>query len=394
MRDKGKKGHFDLESLEMCIRSSMHNMGSKILEKLLNSDNGDYRGRRIPCAKGDFLDFKEYRDKKLLTVLGQVKVKRAYYHDKRCQEGICPKDKDLEIDGTSFSPGVRRMLGRVGAYRSFSLGRADVEELAGIRIDTKEVERCSKALGREVEVFNRQERDTALSGKVVPIRNIPVMYICADGTGVPVVKKETVGRKGKGINGIAKTREAKLGCIFTQTTVDENGYPVRDEGSATYVGAIETAEIFSRRIYGEAVRRGVNRAQKVCILGDGVAWIWNIADEQFYGATQIIDLYHAREHYWNVAKKVFGSDENKRNKWASPRKFEKNKERLRYHAFRKQGLFVGSGVLEAGCRTVIGQRLKVSGMHWTVKGANNIIAPRSCFLSNQWENFWESRMEA
>lgn len=170
-----------------------------------------------------------------------------------------------------------------------ALGHADIEELAGIRIDTKEVERCSNESGRQVEVFNHQEREIALSGKIVPIKNIPIMYICADGTGVPVVKEDVVGRKGKGEGGIARTREAKLGCVFTQTTLDEKGYPVRDEGSTTYVGAIETAEVFADRIYGEAVRRGMNRAQKVCILGDGAPWIWNIADEQFYGATQITD---------------------------------------------------------------------------------------------------------
>jgi len=426
MRDKAKMGCFDLESLEMCIRSSMHTMGGKMLEQLLNSDNG---GGRVPRRRGDSSEFKEYRDKKLVTVLGPIKVKRAYYYDKEHREGLCPKDKDLDIKGTSFSPGVRRMLARVGAYRPFALGHADIEELAGIRIDTKEVERSSNESGRQVEAFNRQEREIALSGKIVPMKNIPIMYICADGTGVPVVKKEVAGRKGKGAGGVAKTREAKLGCVFTQTTVDEKGSPVRDEGSTTYVGAIETAEVFADRIYGEAVRRGINRAQKVCILGDGAPWIWNIADEQFYGATQIIDLFHAREHYWNAARIAFRSDKKKQDRWAAQRKkeldlgavekvvkaiqglpytkeeekeifekeagyFEKNKERMRYQAFREQGFFVGSGVLEAGCRTVIGQRLKQSGMHWTVEGANNIIALRSCFLSNQWEDFWESRLEA
>lgn len=429
MRDKNKEGHFDLESLEKGIRSSMHKVGATMLETLLNSDEGGYRGRSIPCGKGECFEFKEHRVKNLLTVLGSVKVKRAYYYDKVCQKGFFPKDKDLDIEGTSFSPGVRRMLGRVGAHRPFAFGRVDMEELAGIRVDTKEVERYSNELGRQVEAFNQQERQMALSNKVIPIRNIPVMYVCADGSGVPVVKKETAGRKGKGADGVAKTREAKLGCVFTQTTIDEEGRPVRDEGSTTYVGAIETAGEFGSRIYGEAVRRGVNRAQKVCFLGDGASWIWNLADEHFYGAIQIIDLYHAREHYWVVARKAFEKDQKKIDQWVGMRKkeldsgevekvikaiqslqastekekevfereagyFEKNKERMRYHEFREQGLFVGSGVLEAGCRTVIGQRLKQSGMHWTVKGANNIIALRSCFLSNRWEDFWESRLGA
>lgn len=246
-----------------------------------------------------------------------------------------------------------------------------------------------------------------------------------DGTGVPAVKKEIKDRRGKHEDGVAKTREAKLGCVFTQTTLDEKGLPVRDEGSTTYVGYIETAEDFGDRIYAEALSRGLESAQKVCVIGDGAAWIWNIADFHFKGAIQIIDLYHAREHYWNVAKEVF-SDKNTIKAWTEQRRkeldvgevekviaaikqisptteekkemmekeinyFEKNKERMRYKDFKNQGLFIGSGVVEAGCRTVIGLRLKQSGMHWTVSAANNIIALRCCILSNKWEDFWEYR---
>jgi len=404
----------------------MHHIGSMMLEKLLNSDRGDYRGRTLPCEKGHVFEFKEYRRKELLTVLGPVTVERAYYYDQECKKGCCPKDTALDIVGTSFSPGVRRIMGRVGAYRPFGLGHEDIKEMAGICVDTKEIERVSNRLGEEVEVFYKKEAGLSLSGKIIPIKSIPKMYICMDGTGVPVVKLETMNRKGKSEDGHAKTREAKLGCVFTQTSLDKKGYPIRDEASTSYVGAIETAEAFGGRIYAEAMCRGLQRAQKVCVIGDGAPWIWNIADEQFYEAIQIIDLYHAREHYWNVARSTFGGDRVKISSWTDKRRkelnqgnvekviasikhlspcteeekeslereigyFEKNKHRMRYNDFRKQGLFVGSGVVEAGCRTVIGQRLKQSGMHWTVRGANNIIAIRCCILSNRWEDFWEYR---
>jgi hypothetical protein len=404
----------------------MHRVGSIMLEKILNSDSGDYRGRTLPCKKGHDFEFKEYRDKKLLTVLGPVTVKRAYYFDRVCKKGYCPKDIVLDIAGTSFSPGVRRIMGRVGAYRPFGLGHEDIREMAGICVDPKEIERTSNRLGAEVEEFYRKEAEPFLSGKVVPIRIAPTMYVCIDGTGVPVVKAETEGRKGKGNDGHAKTREVKLGCVFTQTSLDKKGYPVRDELSTSYVGAIETAEVFGSRIYAEALSCGLGNAQKQVVIGDGAPWIWNIADEQFYGAIQIIDLYHAREHYWSVARAVFGCDKETIKTWTDERRselnqgkveqvieaiknllsftedgkellekemgyFKKNKDRMRYNEFRRQGLFVGSGVIEAGCRAVIGQRLKQSGMHWTVRGANNIIALRCCILSNRWEDFWEYR---
>ena len=371
-------------------------------------------------------EFKDYRNKKLLTVLGPVTLKRAYYFDQDCQKGYCPKDTALDIKETTFSLGIRRIMGRVGAYRPFGLGHEDIKEMAGIKVNTKEIERVSYQLGADVEKFYKSEADLSSTNNVIPFRSIPIMYVCIDGTGVPVVKSETKNRQGKGEDGQAKTREAKLGCVFTQTAIDEKGYPVRDEGSTTYVSYIETAEEFGNRIYAETISRGIERAKKVCVIGVGAPWIWNIADLQFYGAIQIIDIYHAREHYWKVAKIMFGRDKTKIKTWADKRRkeldcgdveqviaaikrlsphteedkaeiekeigyFDKNKDRMRYKTFRKQGLFIGSGVVEAGCRTVIGQRLKQSGMHWTVQGANKIIALRCCILSNRWEDFWEYR---
>jgi hypothetical protein len=361
--------------------------------------------------------------------LGTIKVKRAYYYDKEHHSGFCPKDRSLDIEGTSYSSGVRRMVSRVGAWRPFGLGGDDLHDLADIRVDAKTVERISQMVGSQVEAFHAAEAKASLSDNIIPLKPVSKMYVCMDGTGVPVVKKETAGRKGKSEDGEAKTREVKLGCVFTQTGVDHDGYPVRDEGSTTYTGAIETAEVFGKRIYGEAMRRGMTGAKEVCVIGDGASWIWNIADVQFYGATQIIDLFHAREHYWNVARACFGQDKEKMHQWADERRHEldngrpeevisaingcsslpgydkgtcereagyfvKNKERMRYSDFRKRGLFVGSGVMEAGCRTLVAQRLKQSGMHWTVKGADSIVALRCSILSNRWEDFWGHRAAA
>jgi hypothetical protein len=396
------------------------------LERLLNADGGGYQGRKISRDNGREYEFMGYLNKGVLTVLGEVEVKRAYYYDAMNKEGCFPKDKVLDIEGTTFSPGVRRMTGRVGAYRPFGLGHEDIKEMAGIDVTAKEVERISHKLGQEAEKFMSGEARAALSDKIIPIKAVPRMYIGIDGTGVPVVKADLINIQGKAEDGKAKTREAKLGCVFTQTTVDKEGRPVRDEESTSYVGAIETAENFATRIYGEAKRRGLDRAQKVIVLGDGTPWIWNIADECFPWAIQIVDLYHASEYYWKVARAVLGNNPKEMNRWAEKRRkelhggnvngviqaiqklspstehekeisekaigyFQKNKSRMKYDEFRRQVFFVGSGVVEAGCRTVIGQRLKQSGMHWTVEGANNIIALRCCFLSNRWEDLWETR---
>ncbi len=414
----------------MAIRAAMHQIGGLLLTKLLSCDGGGYRGTYIDCGQGHQAEFVDYRDKQVLTVLSSVEVRRAYYHCPRCETGLLPKDRELDIVGTSLSPGVRRMIGRVGGKESFDQGRGDLEALAGVVVRTKQVERVSEELGALIESIGKPEREAVLSGKVVLlVAVVPKLYIAIDGTGVPVVPRETEGRRGKDATGKAKTREAKVGCVFTQTKEDEKGFPIRDEGSTSYVGAIETAEDFGPRIYAEAVRRGLRQAQKVIVLGDGGPWIWGIAAQYFPFATQIVDLYHARQHLAELGKVVYGPATAKCKEWATARceqlddgkveavitsmkrlrprtqkareeirkaidYFQTNAERMRYAEFRRQGLFVGSGVVEAGCKTVIGLRLKQSGMRWTVAGANAIIALRCCQLNGRWEEFWELRSTA
>jgi hypothetical protein len=415
----------DLEALEMAIRDTVHKMGCGVLEKVLNGDKGGYEGPRIQVGEGQEARFLGYRDKEVVTVVGRVKIQRAYYYCAESQQGRIPKDEALDMVGTHLSPGVRRMMGRVGSKESFDQGRQDLEELAGIRVTAKQVERVAEAIGEQVEASRLQEPAPLLSDKVVPLNTLSKLYIGYDGTGVPVVPRETEGRRGKQ-GEPAKTREAKVGCLFSQTRVDEKGHPVRDEGSTSYVGAIETAEDFGRRIYREAVRRGLYQARRVVVLGDGAVWIWKIAEEHFPEAIQIVDLYHARQHLAELAQLVYGPTHPKRESWSRARYeeldaelvekvigailklkspdpkiqqhidrernyFQTNAERMRYADFRRQGLFVGSGVVEAGCKTIIGLRLKQSGMQWTVRGANPIIALRCLDLSGRWEQFWENR---
>ncbi len=416
-------GHDDLESLEFDIRGSMHEVGRKFLERLLSTRFTE--GEREEIDEG--YRFVGEREKTILTVLGEVRIMRRYYYDRERRNGFCPQDKALDVVGTRFSPGMRRIMGKVGAYQSFGLGEEDIEELAGVHVTAKEVERIAENLGKEAEIFLQDSQSRKEESK--SNEAIKVGYIEMDGTGVPMVGNETEGRQGKGADGEAKTREAKLGSIFTQTSVDKNGYPIRDELSTTYTGAIETAEEFGKRINTEAVIRRIRGADRVCVIGDGATWIWNIAGEYFPGAVEMIDQYHVREHYWNVADLFFGKDKKRRQGWAEKRKmeldngevekviksinrlnpstaeqkeacrreigyFETNKRRMRYDRYRREGLFVGSGVIEAGCRSIIAQRLKQSGMHWSARGANGIIALRCCILSGLWEDFWEYRAAA
>ena len=407
----------------------MHQVGSVLLAQVLNCDHGGHSGQRRACGSGHQATFIDYRTKHLQTILGQVQVRRAYYSCAECPpesgRGVIPKDQELDVVGTSFSPGMRRLMARVGAQEPFDAARQDLGELAGVVVPTKAVERISEAVGVAAEAANQAEGAALRTGTGLPIAAAARLYVEMDGTGVPVVPKETQGRVGKAADGKAKTREAKLGCVFTQTSFDAEGWPVRDPDSTTYVGAIETVEEFGPRLHAEAVRRGLKRATTVIVLGDGAPWIWHRADEDFPGAVQIVDLYHAREHLAAVGRLAFGSGSATGNAWVAARRdelddgdvdviiaeikklpandlkvqdelrkeaeyFETNKLRMCYKYFRGRGFFVGSGVIEAGCKTAIGHRLKHSGMRWTVAGANAVIALRCRLLGNRWENLWRS----
>jgi hypothetical protein len=421
-------GGVGLGATEFEVRGALHKVGSVLLEQLLNADRGGHRGQRTPCGHGHQAEFIDYRTKHVQTILGGVKLRRAYYHCRECSQqaphGVIPKDQELDVVGTSFSPGLRRLMARIGAQEAFDMARQDLAELAGVVVPTKAVERISEAAGGAAEAANEAE-GAALRARTVQLSPAPHrLYIAMDGTGVPVVPKETQGRAGKAADGTAKTREAKLGCVFTQVHFDAEGWPVRDPDSTTYVGAIETAEQFGPRLHAETVRRGLTPATTAVVLGDGAPWIWNRADALFPDAVQIVDLYHAREHLEAIGRLAFGSGTAAGQTWVAAcrdelddgqiesivraigqlarrhrkvrqqlRKeaeyFATNKLRMCYKHFRARGFFVGSGVVEAGCKTVIGQRLKHSGMRWTVAGANAVIALRCRLLSQRWDDLWK-----
>jgi hypothetical protein len=364
--------------------------------------------------------------------VGEVEFLRPWYLCPQCHNGQFPADVALDIDKTDLSPGVRRMLALVGAETSFDHGRQQIELLAGLEVTTKAVERTAEAIGADIAEGERREIQKAvqLDLPVILGEPIPILYVQMDGTGIPVVKKETEGRKGRTDGQPAHTREVKLGCVFTQATWDKEGYAIRDPDSTTYTGAVETAEEFGKRIYLEAWNRGWNRAHKKVVIGDGAEWIWNLADQHFPGAVQIVDLYHARQHLWELARKLHPNDPASQKAWMKVHQkrlldkgkieklvlalrsldstntdllekirteadyFERNAERMRYPKYRRQHLFVGSGVIEAGCKTVIGSRFKRSGMFWTVCNANSMIALRCRHLNGRFEDYWEARRAA
>jgi hypothetical protein len=416
----------DLEAWELGLRQVVLAAGARALEKLLEGLGCGRQNLRCDC--GSPMQSRGREPKTILTVLGQVTINRSAYECTSCATTRFPADELLDIEDTEFSPGCRRLMARAGSNSPFADGAKDLWEYAHIRVNPKQVERVAKSVGASVAVWqidaeSKARADPEAHGQPAPIKTLYVEY---DGTGVPVAKRETEGRKGKQQDGSAKTREAFLGCIFTSTVFDEKGYPIRDRDSTTYVGGIIPSDEFGPRIYGESLRRGMAAAERVVVIADGAKKNWAIAERFFERAIWIVDLYHAREHLYALLRilapdsglfnelklkwlnlldqgkieeliaaanmRLPEDDATKESATKEVNYFRNNIERMRYADFRAKGLFVGNGVMEAGCKSLVGKRLKQPGMFWSVEGANSILALRAANLSDRIEDYWAERV--
>jgi hypothetical protein len=418
-------GGSGLEAAERAIRAGLIRLGASVLEDLLAADGG-YAGPGAYCGCGYRAELAGYRDKMVDTVLGRVAIRRAWYHCAACHHGFAPRDGQLGIAGQGMSAGLRKMTARAAATVPFAAAARLVGELAGITLTGKRAGRRAEADGQAAAAVIEARAAAVQARTLVPLPPAPplpdILYAAIDGTGVPVTAAEAEGRAGKGADGTAHTREVKMAVMFTQTAADEDGGPVRDPASSSYVATFAPAAAFGTLMAAEARRRGAAHIRQMAILGDGAAWIWNLATTHFPEATQIVDLYHAREHLHDLAKLLEFMLGDHKNDWLAARLaelddgnieaictaartfplagskardlatalgyFEHNAHRMCYAQFRKLGMFVGSGAVEAGCKAIVAQRCKLSGMRWTLAGAYGILTLRCLDASNRWEETW------
>lgn len=421
----GNGQKLDFEAIEFLARATSHKAGALVLEKKLQSCLEATREQTPVCSNRHQprkMLSQGYREKTIVTLLGPIRLKRRYYRCPVCGATAYPQDEALSVSGTKFSPASRKLMAWSGSDASFAKAAENLELLAGLQTTAKAVERVSETTGREVGKWMERQGGAAVLG-VCEEATDALLYVSFDGTGTPMRKEELQQSKGK--NGASRTREVKLGCVFTQTGLDNEGRPVREENSTTYCGAIEPSIDFGHRIAQEALRRGMSSAARTVVITDGATYNKSIIAEHFPHATAILDLYHAREHLGKYFRDVLNQepkgplyealkkllDNGQIEKLLArlrhhlprngPRRkkglgeiayFKSNKEAMRYDTFRKQNLFVGSGVIEAGCKTIIARRMKNSGMFWSLQGANAIIALRCCKLSNRLEDFWEQKV--
>jgi hypothetical protein len=351
-------------------------------------------------------------------MFGRFVLWRDYYYDPAKRQGHYPADAALGLE-IGYTPALARLICLEAVdQQSFGQAAEHLRETGGIEISAQQIQRVVQRVGVAAQKW--QEREIAPQ----PCDAL-ILYVSSDGTGVRMRVEELLGRKGKQPDGSAKTRQAYLGCVFTQHKRDDQGHPIRDHLSTTYICSFDTVEDFWLILRQEARRRGSGTAGKIVLLIDGATGLANQGRINFPNCLQIVDFYHAMEHLKELWEALRGKDhpdfKRQYGRWAklllkngvekiiaqarewsaglacqqavekALHYFESNVERMQYGTFRKEGYFIGSGVIEAGCKTAIGSRCKQSGMFWSENGAENILALRCIKLSREWENFWKCR---
>lgn len=387
--------------------------GARLLEEFLNDPE-------LPVAGDHALPGEEnqgLRAKTVLSILGPMNLGRSYYHNASLQAGRFPLDQALGlVDG--YSPEVSRWMCRAGATAgAYQAASDDLLTYTGLSIDARQIQRMIEQMAPLMADWRARQSPTfdPKAGEI--------FCVGADGTGAPMRKKELRGRQGKQKDGSSRTREVKVGAVFTHRRPKPDERPLRDHDATTYIAQITSARDFGGQLRAEALRRGLARAKVVVFLGDGAKWVWELARINFPNAICILDYYHALEHLSELADALYGEGTPKAKaqfrqwrkallkdkvgqimdhataalpKSAAARKlarkqiayFKRNRARMQYGTFRKAGYFIGSGVVEAACKSVVGQRLKQSGMFWSVKGAGHMLTVRCALLSGWFEDFW------
>ena len=355
-------------------------------------------------------------------IFGHFPLSRDYYYHAGKKQGHYPADATLGLE-VSYTPALAKLLCLEGADESTYLkAERHLEQTGGIPVSARQIQRVVQRVGQAAQRWQERAADSASCDS----RAVPILYVSGDGTGVPMVPEELEGRRGKQRDGTAKTRQAYLGCVFTQHKVDAEGHPIRDWESTTYVSSLQSIHEFGPLLRQEALRRGMAKAGQVVLLIDGATGLEHMGQDCFKDAIQIVDFYHALVHAGEVLQALIGKDhpdyEKRRRKGAKQllqdkvqslidqtRKecagqpqapaveealgyFVRNVSRMQYGTFRAAGYFIGSGVVEAGCKTVIGGRCKQSGMFWSESGAENILALRCLNYSQRLDEFWKQRL--
>lgn len=408
----------DLDGLEAHVQGLMRQASRGLLQHAVANRRNGYVGSRRSCPCGGFEQFKGYRSKTVLTLFGPVKVARGYYRCGACGGSSIPYDRASGLGEGVLSNRLASAVSLLAVDISFQKACEKIERLLGVRVDDNTAwagfeQAGAVALSSQQQAIERFQRSGQLPERAPGEGGPQRLYLSSDGGMAPIRPSPEQG-SGESIN----WREVKCAAAWWQ---DGDGPPQQ-----RYTARIEPAESFGWKWWLLAAECGVRRAEQVVVLGDGAAWIWNLAERFFSRAVQILDWYHAAEHLFECGQQLHGQATAAARRWSEQMEailwegggtallqrlsrqqrrrrqpsealdeligyVESNQSRMAYPSYRAQGLQIGSGPVESTCKQLVTARLKQSGMRWTVDGAEQTLALRCCWLNGQWDQFWQSK---
>lgn len=400
-----------LETLESEVLEASREVGRRVLQACLSQ-----RAAAVEACDGATCEVcggglrrHQRRQRYVETLCGVVRVRRWEY---RCAAGHSHIPWDVVEDvSDGYTKGVRETMCRLSARLDY---REAVVELKhqGIRVS-------HTTLQKQVQ---RWASGQSVSASVSPqsLSDGSRWYVSCDGVHA---------------NSPDGWKEVKVGCLYTDRAEQTPGsLCAAAPSSLRYVASLSDVQTFGEQWFALATASGIYQdetdTEEVVVLGDGAPWIWNLVEEYFPGATEIIDYMHAKTHLYSVAKQVYGEEETareQRDSWVAATEtflyagdiqevvarirairiglpesvserlekeanyFLKHAKRMRYKYFQENGYHIGSGVIESACKHVVAERCKQAGMRWTPDGINAILFYRCLLKNGTWETFWKTQ---
>jgi hypothetical protein len=410
-----------MSKMEQRTREMLLKLGQFLLKAWLAMQEEQYPAETIPCACGGQAEYQFKREGTLLTIVSQVTYRRAYYVCPRCHQGCYPLDDKLGLRPGQMSAELESLGGMTGVQLPFGQGSDLFEALTLIALSDHSLAKSSQAIGAEVEVQEQewrvQSRDEGWLQEQDRLAKRPERLYGA----LDAAKVHIRGEKEH------PWRDLKVGAWFTSTaeppqTPDED-WKIRATDISYYCDVLSARE-FGDLLWATGCQHQAQLAQELIFLGDGAEWIWNLVEEYYPDAVQIVDWFHATEYIAPVANLVF-SDEDQCQAWTKQVRtwlwegdldavievfhrltqhkragqdahkaftyFTNNRDRMRYPEYRAKGLQIGSGTIESGCKQIVTQRLKVAGAIWELDNAVKVAKARAALLSGQWQTITARR---
>ena len=405
-----------VSEMEERLQGLMRDIACFSVGRWLEEMDGKYVLPEVPCPCGQKAQYVRRREGVIVTLFDRVRFRRAYYLCPHCHRGHYPLDERMGYQPGCLTPGLTSIAGQVGAALPFERASDLLNHLCGISLSENTIRRATQGIGEEVlsqeEDWLAESQDPAgllEHARLPPARKPRRLYGSLDGVKVPMQNE---------------WRELKIGCWYTEKDKVNAPFSMETGERAratqiTYYADIAEAVDFGQLLWATGYQRLAEQASELVFVADGAAWIWNLVQEHFPEAIQIVDWYHAVEYIAPVASAVFGENTPESQVWreqvrsdlwegrfqevltafeewfghskAGPlaRKawtyYTNNRERMRYPEYRAKGLRIGSGTVESGCKQIGTQRLKVAGARWGVDGARKVAKARAALLSAQWD---------